>query len=176
MVNADELLALKSLVLANETAKRDFKDLLSSSNQDTSSETTLSEPNLAMDDVQTDSMNRAVTSNTTNYGFLSTAVVSPITSAMPEVVHPSPPTSEPNILRSVSSKSAGWTAQYTSIWGIIDRLELALRKVEMARWEHERIQERLQFGPDHIDHAKQRMREEIFSQKTAQRSLKIWFE
>ena len=56
---------------------------------------------------------------------------------------------------------------YNQTWSITDRLEFALRKVDLARWEHERVQRKLIMlaskepeKPSHdIEYFKSRLRE-----------------
>ena len=53
------------------------------------------------------------------------------------------------MLNKISLNKSDLTTKYAQIWPLLDRLELALKKLEIARWQHDRIQINLQPGPKH---------------------------
>ena len=68
---------------------------------------------------------------------------------MPNYQSPNHSYFEPQMLNKVSLSSPDATNKYAQIWPVLDRLELALKKLEVARWQHDRIQDNLQLGPKH---------------------------
>ena len=140
---ADDLLALRSLVLAEDTAKRQFTDLLI---QDSSSGDELSPAATSSNNVGLGKSGDQPAVNSLRHIELSV-----VNSSEPRPINPSP-----RILDHVPDKTQlsktlpvikpELKARYAQIWGGLDRLEFALRKVETAKWEHDRIQDNLQFG------------------------------
>ena len=49
------------------------------------------------------------------------------------------------VVQAVSDDSSKLATKYAKLWDDVDQLEFALRKVETAKWEHERIEEKLLF-------------------------------
>ena len=137
---------MKSLVLASETTKRAYQELMNTSNQ-----------NLISQDPTTESESRTpkastLLQSTTNGRQLnmtrqkdpvlpSQARYRPIVSQTTENL-----VSVPNqpILTSISSTSSKISTKYTDMWTLVDRLELALRNLETAKWKHCRIKRSLE--------------------------------
>lgn len=135
------------MVLANETAKRDFKDLLSKGIQGSQSEQTNTGPTGILNGPRETANGDSHVLATTNDNMLCAIAT---TSKPSSIVLESPSqgtlTSKSPLSSSVSFNPSELTTRYAQIWGLLDRLEFALRKVELARWEHERIQENLSSG------------------------------
>lgn len=117
----DGLLALKSLVLANETTKAAFGELFTKSTEGSSQGNPIS--------ISEDTRSRAPTLSATS-GSQSSATAAPTFLSIAEILHKSEPAFPPPPSR---------RRTYAKVWGTVDRLELALRKVETAEWELERL-------------------------------------
>ena len=134
------------MVLANETAKRDFNDLLSKSIQDSPFEpanpraTSTNTVNGTQGNARGDPHVPASSNSNLLYAV---AMTSKPSSTVLENTSQGTSASKSTLSNSVSFNPSELTTRYAQIWGLLDRLEFALRKVELARWEHERIQENL---------------------------------
>ena len=138
----DELLALKSLVLAEDTAKQEFQQLLSkniTSNNDRNM--TISDSLGNTDEFpKPDQTRHTLHENPIIYAVAMPALSSNTTRSVP---------SEPRMLNKASLNRSDLAIKYSEMWPLLDRLELALKKLETARWQHNRIQYNLQLGPSH---------------------------
>ena len=72
---------------------------------------------------------------------------------------------KPRISKTVPSSRPEIVKKYAQIWGVLDRLELALRKVDTAKWEHDRLQDNLRFGPKDGSESSHQQRETVFFQR-----------
>ena len=125
---------MKSLVLANQTTKAAFRELRTKNSEGSSERNPIS----ISDDKKTlapkpSSPSGPQSSATAGHNFLSIA----------EILHDS--TNESPMFGKKSSlpsplPPAFKRRTYAGVWGTADRLELAQRKVEIAEWEHERLQ------------------------------------
>ena len=68
-------------------------------------------------------------------------------------------------VRIVSRNPSKLITKYAQLWNDIDRLELALRKVETAKWEHERIEEKLLFQVEEENGEKTRKKKAMLSER-----------
>ena len=147
----NDLLALKSLVLANEAATQEFRELINSTEDDLSSGSPAFGP-MATYGIGNLVHGRLLTSN---------GVMPPVTTQLAKAqVQPS--TMEPGLqmappIQHNRGASKGTSVGITSTtiptsprslghakaWGVQDRIEHALRRVELAIWEQERIEENL---------------------------------
>lgn len=131
---------MKSLVLANETTKAAFQELFTKSTPGSSSRN----PIPISDDrnSRTPQLSSTHSSATAAPTFLSIAGIlhesestfpqSRATKELPVFGNkPTLPTYSPSPSRPKT---------YANVWSTVDRLELALRKVETAQWEQERLQ------------------------------------
>lgn len=125
---------MKSLVLANETTKAAFQELFTKSTEGSSSR------------------NPIPISDGSTSGYQSSATAAPTFLSIAEILHESEPafpqsraTKELPVfgnkptLSTYSPPPSRWKT-YANVWSTVDRLELALRKVETAQWEQERLQ------------------------------------
>lgn len=133
---------MKSLVLANETTKAAFQALFTKSTEGSSLGNPISIPD--------NPRSRVSKSGATSGHQSSTAAVSSF-SSIAQILHESksvlsPPRAtkispvlgkNPSIPTYLPPPSRRKT--FAKAWGTVDRLELALRKVETAEWEHERL-------------------------------------
>ncbi|KAI9786724.1 MAG: hypothetical protein M1816_007865 [Peltula sp. TS41687] len=126
---ADEVIALKSLVLANETATDDLRELYNEK-EDTASEKTEHQwkPGpIAIGGVAKRSLSSTSSDKAVDMSSCVPSRQGPVSQANPAT--------EPQ-----NSPAEHLKARYREIWGQLDQLELALKKLEIARWERERIE------------------------------------
>ena len=139
---------MKSLVLANEAAKDEFQALLRSTIQDSSSDSghETATQRQKVFTANTDTVRRDPT--TANHGSLSSSVLQPDhgfrkAQSIDQLSSiPRAPTSS-----SISVNKSEVMRVCAQSWSFVDRLELALRKVETARWEQERIHYNIKSRP-----------------------------
>lgn len=132
------------MVLANETAKRDFDDLLSKSIQNSPVEQIGLEAAGILNGPRNISSGSPHTPNVSNDNLLyAAAITSKTPSTVSESTGKGSSAFKSSLSSSISFNPTGLTTRYAQIWGLLDRLEFALRKVELASWEHERIQENI---------------------------------
>ena len=55
--------------------------------------------------------------------------------------------SKPRMLNNISLNKPDLTSKFAQVWPLVDRLELALKKLEIASWQFDRIQDNMQPGP-----------------------------
>lgn len=134
---------MKSLVLANETTEAAFQELFTKSTEGSSLVNPIS--------ISDQPKSRVPKSSATS-GHQSSATATPAFSSIAEILHKSEPafppshtTKESPVLGKKPSISTyllppSRRRTYAEVWSTVDRLELALRKVESAEWEHERLQ------------------------------------
>ncbi|KAF2692112.1 hypothetical protein K458DRAFT_10128 [Lentithecium fluviatile CBS 122367] len=130
-VDVDELLALKSLVLANETAKQEFQHQAESSGE-----------TLDNDDISANGASpRSVPSNP----LLIATSTAGNGLATENASHSHPRRSSEGVRLAPTSDLivASGSLPY---WSQIDRLELAAQKLELAKWEYCRLEENIALG------------------------------
>ena len=136
---------LKSLVLANETTKHAYQELIT-----TNSEGLMSQDSTAKSQVQVFQDHSP--------GEPMTIDRQPIVAEQKDCTLP-PQTQHHNVISQVAqnfmpvpeqsklssiSSASNIFAKYSQMWTLVDRLELGLRKLETAKWEHWRILKNLQ--------------------------------
>lgn len=137
---------MKSLVLANETTNSAFQELSTKSTEGSS----LGNPISILDDPRS----RGSRSNSTSQPPSSPAAT-PNFLSIAEILHDPKPefpasdaTKKPPVFGKKPSSPTNIPLSsrrrtYAKVWGTVDRLELAMRKVETAQWEHERLRTNL---------------------------------
>ena len=133
---------MKSLVLAEGVAKRQFEDMLTHKPHSRSLSNTSSN---SAGTVKNPGKSRSVWHDEP---FIS-GMVHPSEARLvtPRIPEQSKHTrSKSRINKTIPVDRSELTTKNAEIWGALDRLELAVRKVNTARWEHDRIQENLRFG------------------------------
>ena len=131
---------MKSLVLAEDTAKREFQELVNKSIP--SSDHRNTPYSNSFDTAHGSQVSDQNGSTTSQNPFISTM-------ATPIYQFPNHSHFESRMLNKVSLSNSEATNKYAQIWPVLDRLELALKKLEVARWQHDPIQDNLQLGPKH---------------------------
>ena len=137
---------MKSLVLANETTKAAFQELFTKSTEGSSSRN----PIPISDDrtsrtSQLSSTSRPHSSATAAPTFLSIAeILHESGSTFPQSASKELPVLGDKPTLSTDSPSPPKRKTYANVWSTVDSLELALRKVETAQWERDRLQTNLE--------------------------------
>lgn len=132
---ADELVALKSLLMANETATEDLRDLYDKGRDLTSRtrENGWQPGPIAIAGVGMNFQQAASGNTSLQMSSCSKATQKAAPGAM-------------SAIRLQSSPAEDFAARYRRIWGQVDQLELALKKLDIARWERERIEKNIHMG------------------------------
>lgn len=130
-VDVDELLALKSLVLANEAAKQEFHHQ-AESNGEMVNEAAISSSGVSA--CSRDSKAPTLSLSAANEGPAPTAISH----------SQAPRTAEATKL--ASSSQFIISNNVYPYWSQIDRLELAAQKLELAKWEYSRLEENIALG------------------------------
>lgn len=133
--DADEVVALKSLVMANETATEDLRELYNEKEDLASGEKMhqwqpgpIAIGGVARRYLPHSSRERAID-------------ISSYNPQRQAAVLGTMPITEPQ-----NTSQEDFAARYRRIWGQLDQLELALKKLDIARWERDRIEQNILRG------------------------------
>ena len=133
-MDVDELLALKSLVLANETSTNDLRELAKSQDEGERSLGPVASNGVAM-----------------YHDSSACPPVELLTGDAPDCKTQGPTRNEDHNTRPVfmeSSKDTHYSAKLPVHWTRMDRFEFALQRFNLAKWEHERIAENITLGSE----------------------------
>lgn len=131
-VNVDELLALKSLVLANETSTNDLRELAKTQDEGQTSLGPVASQGVA-----------------TFHHSSASPAIRLLTQDAPagELQHPTQITENNTYpVFSESTRDTCYPLEAPDHWTRIDRFEFALQRFNLAKWEHERIEENVALG------------------------------
>ena len=174
----NDLLSLKVLILANEPATQELRELVNSNEDDktlneysTGPVATTGVTRLLNHQSSSSSTTTLISTNgqkgvvrASDFTLSSTNLIAPGDKQIPNVGKDSSPFSNHSlpILYSRTSSSA---EGYSRVWSVLDQLELSLRKVELAKWEHERIKKKLSLGGDEENNTKRKRKEAMYTQR-----------
>ena len=128
-MDIDKLLALKSLVLANETSTNDLRELAKT-----------------QDEGET-SLGPVAVQGVTMHHSLGSSAIKLLTQDVLERKSQDPTQINNYSTWPVFSKSTRDTSKSPAHWTRIDRYEFALQRLNLAKWEHERIEENVAIRP-----------------------------
>lgn len=170
--SAEDLLTLKSLVLANETTKSRFQDLQATGNRtagptaedliDSSDKTssTISAPKLKLGHIASHLRMDPVGNP---------QKLQP--TSLPSHAKDNQPSRCERPVLNTSPKLMLDQRRYADIWDTVDRLELALRNIDTAKWEYERLQSNIGINKYTFDTYQNRAEEEKENRLKLTRSL-----